>query len=139
MLLLRAGWGAVTSHHAPTLTNLPPCIKIFPGKTLTAHQRFTINVYIKNDLCWIKIRPLFFLIWLHFCLHIVLVCLIFLVYKYCRNCYYIFKNENPGNYSFHTFAFYHIIHLVNTQNLIQCMSINFICISIKNFMSNYIV
>lgn len=64
--------------------------------TAVGHQRFTIKVCIKYYLCWLRLD--FFFFWFHFCLHIVWVWHI-----YC-NYHNIFKNGNPSNHSFHTFA-----------------------------------
>lgn len=97
-----ARWlGADTLHRAPTLTNLPPCIKTFLGKTLII-SKITIKVYIKSFV--LDLDKTF--IGFYFCLHIVLVCHIFLVHINCS--YHILKYENPGNHTFHTFALYHI-------------------------------
>lgn len=143
MLLLRAvisRWlGRCYVTPRTSSDKLAPMHKNISGENTDCTSKFH-NKSVHKKLFVLDLDQASFLGGLHFCLHIVLVCRIFLVYKYCSycsNCYNIFKNENPGNHSFHTFAFYHIIHLVNTQNLIQCMSINFLCISIKNFVSNY--
>lgn len=81
-----------------TLTNLPPCMNIFLGKTLSTSKIHNKSVH-KNNCVGFRLD--FFLMVLFLSKYRFNLSHN-LVYTCIYSSYNIFKNENYGNHSFHT-------------------------------------